>query len=357
MRIIITGGGTGGHIYPALAFLKYLEKVEPDTEVLYIGTKKGLEAKIVPQAGIKLKTVDIQGLRRSLSPQNLKTSYKFFKSVSDAKKIMKEFNPDVVLGTGGYVAGPVVYAAAQLKIPTIIHEGNSFPGITNRFLAKKVDRIAVGFHAAEQYFPASKTTFTGNPRAQEVADAAAQVEKFEEPTVVIFGGSRGALKLNNAFIEALPELAQRSFKTVYASGEIYYDDYKETFNQYKENSNLDIRPYINNMTELLAKSQLFLGRSGSTTIAEVTALGLPAVYVPSPNVTADQQTKNAQEYVDQGAAIIIKDEDLTGQTLVEAISNILENNEKYQEMQAASLKAGVPDASQRLYNLVKEISK
>ncbi len=173
---------------------------------------------------------------------------------------------------------------------------------------------------------------------------------------MIFGGSRGALKLNNAFIEALPELAKRSFKTVYASGEIYYDDYKENFDQYKENPNLDIRPYINNMTELLAKSQLFLGRSGSTTIAEVTALGLPAVYVPSPNVTADQQTKNAQEYVDQGAAIIVKDEELNGQSLVEAISDILENTEKYQEMQRASLKAGVPDASQRLYNLVKEIS-
>lgn len=357
MRIIITGGGTGGHIYPALAFLKYLKQEEPDTEVLYIGTKKGLEAKIVPAAGIELKTIDIQGLRRSLSPQNLKTAYKFVKSVSDAKKIMRAFKPDVVLGTGGYVAGPVVYAAAQLKIPTIIHEGNSFPGITNRFLAKRVDKIAVGFHAAQEYFPAEKTTFTGNPRAQEVADAASQVEKFEQPTVVIFGGSRGALQLNKAFIEALPELAKRPFKTVYASGEIYYDDYKAIFEQYKTAANLDIRPYINNMTELLSKSHLFLGRSGSTTIAEVTALGLPAIYVPSPNVTADQQTKNAQEYVDQGAAQIIPDGELTGERLVEAISAILEDNESYQKMQAASRKAGVPDASERLYQLVKEISR
>ena len=357
MRIIITGGGTGGHIYPALAFIKYLKNIEPNSEVLYIGTEKGLESKIVPRAGIALKTVDIQGLRRSLSLQNLKTAYKFFKSVSDAKKIIREFNPDVVLGTGGYVAGPVVYAAAQLKVPTIVHEGNSYPGITNRFLAKRVDKIAVGFHAAESYFPAEKTFFTGNPRAQEVAEAAAQVEKSAQPTVVIFGGSRGALKLNEAFVEALPGLAKRPFKTVYASGDIYYDDYKSIFDQYKDNENLDIRPYINNMTELLAQSHLFLGRSGSTTIAEVTALGLPAIYVPSPNVTADQQTKNAQEYVDHGAAQIIKDEDLTGEVLVQSISDILENDVKYKEMQAASLQAGVPDASERLYHLVKEISK
>lgn len=357
MRIIITGGGTGGHIYPALAFLKHLKQKESDVKVLYIGTQKGLESKIVPRAGINLKTVDIQGLRRSLSLQNLKTAYKFFTSVADAKKIMKEFQPDVVLGTGGYVAGPVVYAASQLKIPTIIHEGNSFPGITNRFLAKRVDRIAVGFHAAEQYFPAEKTTFTGNPRAQEVADAAAQVQKSAQPTVVIFGGSRGALTLNKAFIEALPELAKCPFRTIYASGEIYYDDYKAIFEQYKDSENLDIRPYINNMTELLAQSHLFLGRSGSTTIAEVTGLGLPAIYVPSPNVTADQQTKNAQEYVEQGAAQIVKDEELTGERLVQAISDILENPQRYEEMHTASLKSGVPDASERLYQLVKEISR
>ncbi|MDR0200493.1 MAG: undecaprenyldiphospho-muramoylpentapeptide beta-N-acetylglucosaminyltransferase [Streptococcaceae bacterium] len=354
MRIVVTGGGTGGHIYPALAFIKYLKQVEPDTEVLYIGTQKGLESTIVPKAGIAFKTVKIQGIRRSLSPQNFKTAFEFFKSISDAKKIIREFKPDVVLGTGGYVSGPVVYAATQLKIPTVVHEGNSVPGITNKFLARRVTKIAVGFHAAESIFPADKVVFTGNPRAQEVADEAKQVEKFITPTVVIFGGSRGALKLNEAFIEALPKLAEADFHTIYTSGQIYYDDYKAIFAQYSGNDKLDIRPYIDNMTEILAKSQLFLGRSGSTTIAEVTALGLPAIYVPSPNVTADQQTKNAQEYVNHGAAEMISDAELTGERLFQSVSEILGNSVKYKEMADNARESSVPDASERLYQLINQ---
>ncbi|GBG96649.1 undecaprenyldiphospho-muramoylpentapeptide beta-N-acetylglucosaminyltransferase [Lactococcus termiticola] len=355
MKLLVTGGGTGGHIYPALAFINYLKTQDENLEVLYVGTQKGLESKIVPQAGLAFKTVDIQGFRRSLSLENFRTVAKFLKSVGQAKKIIKDFAPDAVLGTGGYVAGPVVYAAAQLKIPTLIHEGNSYPGVTNRFLAKRVTKIAVGFHAAESYFPAEKTSFTGNPRAQEIADSAKVNQKFDQPTVVIFGGSRGALTLNEAFVSALPKLAEAPFKTIYASGEIYYEDYKETFEQYRDKENIEIQPYINNMIDLLSKSHLFLGRSGSTTIAEVTALGLPAIYVPSPNVTADQQTKNAQEYVDQGAAVIVKDAELTADKLVQAISEILENKVKYEEMHKASLLAGVPDASERLYQLLKEM--
>ncbi|MDR0297493.1 MAG: undecaprenyldiphospho-muramoylpentapeptide beta-N-acetylglucosaminyltransferase [Streptococcaceae bacterium] len=356
MRLIVTGGGTGGHIYPALAFVNYLKKMEPESEILYIGTEKGLESTLVPEAGLAFKTVKIQGIRRSLSLQNIKTAFEFFTAISEAKKIMRAFKPDVVLGTGGYVSGPVVYAATQLKIPTVVHEGNSYPGITNRFLAKRVSKIAVGFHAAESYFPSEKTAFTGNPRAQEVADASQQMSKFETPTVVIFGGSRGALTLNRAFVDALPELATANFRTVYASGQIYYDDYKPIFEKYADNPKLDIRPYIHNMTELLAKSHLFLGRSGSTTIAEVTALGLPAIYIPSPNVTADQQTKNAQEYVDAGAASIIKDSELTGARLVRAISEILGNSVKYNKMSAAARESGVPDASLRLYKLILSAS-
>ena len=152
MRIIVTGGGTGGHIYPALAFINHLKTIEPDSDILYVGTERGLESKIVPAAGVPFKTVDVQGFRRSLSLNNFKTIYKFLKSTSDAKKIVKNFKPDVVIGTGGYVAGPVLYAAAKLNVPTIVHEQNSIPGITNKFLSKYVDKVAVAFEAAKPFF-------------------------------------------------------------------------------------------------------------------------------------------------------------------------------------------------------------
>lgn len=364
MRIIVTGGGTGGHIYPALAFINHLKTIEPDSDILYVGTERGLESKIVPAAGVPFKTVDVQGFRRSLSLNNFKTIYKFLKSTSDAKKIVKNFKPDVVIGTGGYVAGPVLYAAAKLNVPTIVHEQNSIPGITNKFLSKYVDKVAVAFEAAKPFFPAAKTVFAGNPRAQEVATLKAtdileteyQLQKGKK-TVVIFGGSRGAQTINEAVKAALPKFAEADYQIVYASGQIYFDEDHEEFAKYEDAANIAIRPYISNMLEVLASSDLILCRAGATTIAEITALGLPTIFVPSPNVTADHQTKNAQALVDIGAAKMIKDIELTADTMLASISEIFSDEELYQAMSVASKKAGVPDASDRLYQLVKEIKK
>lgn len=364
MRIIITGGGTGGHIYPALAFIKYLKKVDPESKILYVGTKRGLENKIVPAAGIDFQTVDVQGFRRSLSLENFRTVAKFLKATRDAKQIIKDFVPDVVIGTGGYVAGPVLYAAEKLHLPTLIHEQNSIPGITNKFLSKRVDRIAVAFEAAKSYFPSEKTYFTGNPRAQEIADLSQSdilVTKYhlkkDKKTVVIFGGSRGAQTINEAFKEALPELKKQDFQTVYASGQIYYDEDKALFAQYEAASNIAIRPYISDMLEVFSAADLVLCRAGATTIAEVTALGLPTIFVPSPNVTANHQTKNAQALVKVGAAKMIADSDLTGKRMIQTINAIFSNTENYEKMAQNSRKAGVPDASERLYQLVKELIK
>ena len=364
MRIIVTGGGTGGHIYPALAFINHLKTIEPDSDILYVGTERGLESKIVPAAGVPFKTVDVQGFRRSLSLNNFKTIYKFLKSTSDAKKIVKNFKPDVVIGTGGYVAGPVLYAAAKLNVPTIVHEQNSIPGITNKFLSKYVDKVAVAFEAAKPFFPEAKTVFAGNPRAQEVATLKAtdiletdyQLQKGKK-TVVIFGGSRGAQTINEAVKAALPKFAEADYQIVYASGQIYFDEDHEEFAKYADVANIAIRPYISNMLEVLASSDLILCRAGATTIAEITALGLPTIFVPSPNVTADHQTKNAQALVDIGAAKMIKDIELTADTMLASISEIFSDEELYQAMSVASKKAGVPDASDRLYQLVKEIKK
>lgn len=361
---MITGGGTGGHIYPAIAFINRVKELAPETEFLYVGTENGLESRIVPNDQIPFETITIQGFRRSLSPQNIKTIYLFLKSIKRAKQLIKEFRPDVVIGTGGYVSGAVVYAAKKLNIPTIIHEQNSIPGITNKFLSRYAAKIAICFPETADYFPQEKVVLTGNPRGQEVASikkTAILAEyglKTEMPTVVIFGGSRGALKINQAFIEALPHFEGKEYQVLYASGQRYYEELQEKVKlQEKKLTNVSIQPYIDKMAEVMANVELMVGRAGATSIAEFTALGLPAVLIPSPYVTNDHQTKNAQSLVKKGAAKMIRDQDLTGETLVAAIDMILLDPLQQNTMSEASKKEGIPDASDRLYRIVEEITK
>ncbi|GAA2899802.1 undecaprenyldiphospho-muramoylpentapeptide beta-N-acetylglucosaminyltransferase [Enterococcus pseudoavium] len=363
MRILVTGGGTGGHIYPALAFIRYVQKIQPDSEFLYVGTHRGLENKIVPETGISFKTIKIQGFKRKLSFDNVKTVQLFLESIKRSKEILREFKPDVVIGTGGYVSGSVVYAAARMKIPTIIHEQNSVPGITNKFLSRFADRVGICFPDAAQYFPANKTVLVGNPRAQEVVTSGKSdvLEQYglvsEVPTVLIFGGSQGALKINQAVIQALPKFSQKEYQVLYASGDRYYNEISEKFDVKKISHNLSLQPYINNMTDVMANVDLLIGRAGATSIAEFTALGLPAILIPSPYVTNDHQTKNAQSLVAAGAVEMIADADLTGDALVESVDDIMNDPEKRNKMAQASRQEGIPDAAERLWSLVNEIVK
>ncbi|MHC5249580.1 undecaprenyldiphospho-muramoylpentapeptide beta-N-acetylglucosaminyltransferase [Enterococcus sp. LJL90] len=360
MKILVTGGGTGGHIYPALAFVNYMKK-DPENEFLYVGAKKGLETEIVPVAGVPFVALEIQGFKRKLSLDNLKTVQLFLKSINQAKKILKEFRPDIVLGTGGYVSGAVVYAASRLKIPTIIHEQNSVPGITNKFLSRYVTKIAIAFPDAAVFFPTEKVSLVGNPRGQEVEgmqpnDAlTAYGLKEAQPTVLIFGGSQGALKINQAFSQALPELKKRAYQVLYASGTRYYEQLSAEIAALPQGSNVSIQPYIENMTEVMANASLLVGRAGATSIAEFTALGIPAVLIPSPYVTNDHQTKNAQSLAKAGAATIIADSQLDAQTLLAALDDIMDHPEKQKAMATAAKEQGISDASTRLENLIKEM--
>ncbi|MDR2464808.1 MAG: undecaprenyldiphospho-muramoylpentapeptide beta-N-acetylglucosaminyltransferase [Streptococcaceae bacterium] len=363
MRIILTGGGTGGHIYPALAFAKYMKSNIPGTEILYIGGERGLEGKLVPEAGLPFESIELQGFKRSLSPSNIKTVALFLKSLKRAKTLIQTFQPDVVIGTGGYVSGSVMYQASKMGIPTIVHEQNSVPGMTNKFLSKHATAIATSFKQVSAYFPkAKKVVYTGNPRAEEVAS----IEKSDiltefglntnKPTAVIFGGSQGALKINQALVEALPKFNGKPYQILYASGERYYKEFESVFeNAAKEMDNISILPYISRMPEVLANASLMVGRSGATSIAEITALGLPAIFIPSPYVTNDHQTKNAKALVDTGAAKLILDEELNGETLVQAIDSVFCEPSVLKEMSEASTGLGVKDANQRLYKLAKEI--
>lgn len=366
MRILLSGGGTGGHVYPALALMHRIKEVNPTAEFLYVGTEKGLESKIVKDYGIPFASVEIKGFKRSLSMDTLKTIRLFISSINQAKKIVKKFQPDIVIGTGGYVCAPVVYAASKLGIPSIIHEQNSVAGITNKFLARYVTKIAVCFEEAKSEFAKypEKVCFTGNPRAQEVSTVQkkAALEEYnldsEKPTVLIFGGSRGAKRINDAFVEALPALATKNYQVLMATGDIHFESIQSQLTKIKnEKFNVSVVSYIPNMPEVFSTVSLVVSRSGATTLAELTALGLPSILIPSPYVTNDHQTKNAESLANKNAALLIKESELTGASLVQTLDELMLNPNKRQEMAENAKKMGMPFASDSLIDVINEIVK
>ncbi|MCT6857947.1 MAG: undecaprenyldiphospho-muramoylpentapeptide beta-N-acetylglucosaminyltransferase [Apilactobacillus sp.] len=361
MRLMISGGGTGGHIYPALALIEELRRVDPDSEVLYVGSTRGLEKDIVPKHNIDFEELEIQGFKRSLSLYNVKTVALFMKSLHKAKKLIKQFKPDIVIGTGGYVSGAVVYAAAQMKIPTMIHEQNSVVGLTNRFLSKHVDKIAVGFEDAISQFPKDKTVYTGNPRAQQVANLKSDFSwtkyglKDDVPTLLIFGGSQGALKINRVTAKSIHLFNRKDYQVVFVTGPKRYDDVMKQLKGQTINDNVAVLDYIADMPNVLPKVDAIVGRAGATSLAEITALGIPSVLIPSPYVTADHQTKNALSLVKNDAAVIITEDDLTEKTLVENADFIMNDRYKRLKMAENARNMGCRDAATRLLDLAKSI--
>lgn len=367
MKIILTGGGTGGHIYPALALMRRMKETNPTAEFLYVGTQNGLESKIVPEHDVPFKSVNIQGFKRSLSLYNVKTVFLFGQAFVKSKEIIKEFNPDIVIGTGGYVCGPVVFAAARMNIPTVIHEQNSVAGLTNKFLGNYVDKIATCFEEVTPQFgkQATKVVYTGNPRAQEVA-ALQENESLKDyglrphvPTVLLFSGSRGAAKINEAIAEATPELVKKEYQVLVVTGETYFEEMNARIGQETLNKTDTFKmvPYISNLPQVFKDVSLAVSRSGATTLSEVTALGLPTILIPSPNVTEDHQTKNAMSLVNKGAAAIIPENELTAKRLIRDIDALMENAAQRQKMAVAAKHAGVPDAADRLADLLYETAR
>jgi UDP-N-acetylglucosamine--N-acetylmuramyl-(pentapeptide) pyrophosphoryl-undecaprenol N-acetylglucosamine transferase len=363
MKIAVSGGGTGGHIYPALALIREIQKKDKNVEFLYIGTEKGLESKLVPRENIPFKSIHITGFKRKISFENVKTVLRFLKGVSDSKKMLKEFKPDVVIGTGGYVCGPVVYAAAKMGIPTIVHEQNSVPGLTNKFLSRYVDKIAICFEEAREFFPEQKVVLTGNPRASEVLGQdgirgrLTSGLKLKVPTVLIFGGSRGAKPINEAVVKSLTELSGKPYQVLYVTGDVHFEEVQKEVELVGNPDNVIIKPFIHNMPEVLAGIDLTVSRAGATTLAELTSLGIPSILIPSPYVTDNHQEKNARALSEHGAARLLLEKDLTGPKLVENIDQILGHEEKLANMKTAAKKMGIPDAAQRLYHLMEELAK
>jgi UDP-N-acetylglucosamine--N-acetylmuramyl-(pentapeptide) pyrophosphoryl-undecaprenol N-acetylglucosamine transferase len=366
MRVVLTGGGTGGHIYPALAIGKALKDQDPKTELLYIGGRRGMESGIVPRHQIAFEAIDITGFRRSLSWENVRTIVRFLKGVSRSKQLLRRFRPDVVVGTGGYVCGPVVYAAAKLGIPTLLHEQNVEPGLTNKFLSRYANAVAVSFRESLPYFSrVSDVVHAGNPCATAVlgADAGRGFATVglppKTPFFVVVGGSGGARALNEATIAMAPLLERLpGIHGVLVSGERYYE---ETLGRIRERSaaaaNLHVVPYLHNMPEVLAAASLVVSRAGASLLAELTALGLPAILVPSPNVTNNHQEPNARSLADAGAAVMILEKDLNGESLFAHVQAIMGNRERLSAMAQASRKLGMPDAAKQILDQLRRIAR
>ncbi|KRN94015.1 UDP-N-acetylglucosamine--N-acetylmuramyl-(pentapeptide) pyrophosphoryl-undecaprenol N-acetylglucosamine transferase [Pediococcus stilesii] len=359
---MVSGGGTGGHIYPALALIKQVKENEPNSEILYIGTQKGLESKIVPNSGIDFKTINIQGFKRSLSLENFKTIGLFLSSVVKARKMIREFKPDVVLGTGGYVSGAVVFAASLMGIPTVIHEQNSVVGVTNKFLSKFVKKIAISFQDAASQFPSQKVVLTGNPRATEVVNIKPEsLGQFgldsTVPTVLIFGGSRGAEKINRVTVDSLEELVKKPYQTLFVTGRVHFDQIAKEIDVEKLKSKVAILPYISNMPEILANISVIVGRAGATSLAEITALGIPSILIPSPYVTNDHQTKNAKSLVEDHAAELITENELTSEKLMRSLDQLMLDETARKEMANNAKQLGQPDAAENLYKVLVSVIK
>ena len=367
MRVLLTGGGTGGHIYPALAVARRLKETNEDVTLLYVGTERGLESRIVPQEGITFRSIEIEGFKRSMNFDGIKYNIRsiglFLKSIRESKKIIKEFKPDVVLGTGGYVSAPICYAAAKAGVPTIVHEQNSFLGLTNKFLIRYIDRLAISFDDISSQVDGyeEKVVFTGNPRAQEVAKAEMPMVDtvygldVTKPIVLIFGGSRGAARINQAVLAAYPELVTRDYQVIFATGENYYQTISaqlDAIAPLKNNPHFVVKPYIHDMIEVLRHTSMIISRSGATTIAEITVLGIPSILIPSPNVTEDHQTKNAMSLVSHQAAILLKEDQLSGQSLLAQVDYLMSNPSARQTMGERALELGEPYATDQLIQVM-----
>ncbi|MBR3745584.1 MAG: undecaprenyldiphospho-muramoylpentapeptide beta-N-acetylglucosaminyltransferase [Selenomonadaceae bacterium] len=364
MKLIVSGGGTGGHIYPALTLIDAIKSKRPDAEFLYVGTQKGLEADIVPKAGINFTALNLEGgLERRFTLENFSRAANAIWSIKHASDIVKNFKPNVVVGTGGYVCGPILLAASLMKVPTLIQEQNAVAGVTNKILSKFVTKIAVGTHDALKNFPAEKTVYTGNPIRSEVLAAKKSdgLKEFgftaDKPIVLISGGSRGARSINNAMIEVLKSAAQKnSAQFLHVTGKGEFDAVTEKLTDVLDAPNIKVVPYLYNMPRAMAMADLAIFRAGATGLAELTARGVPSILIPYPFAAENHQEFNARALVEAGAARMILNKDLTAEILSAKIDELLTAPETLKKMSEASLSLGKPHAAAEIAELILELT-
>ena len=356
MRVIVTAGGTGGHIFPALAIINKIKEEEPNSEFLYIGTHNRMEKDLIPELGIPYKEIEVTGFKRKISLDNIKTLTNFLNARKKCKKIMKEFNHDLVIGTGGYVTAPVIWAAKKTGHKTFIHEQNSVVGLSNRYLSKYVDKIGVSFESTINLFPKEKAILTGNPCGEKAINTK-KISKKEfgleedKKLVLIVMGSLGSKTINEKMSEYIYGFRNKNYQVVFVTGNDYYDKIKTKM--FPEN--VKVVPFIKDMPGLMKNTDLIVSRAGASTMSEIMALGIPTIFIPSPYVTNNHQYKNAMDLVNKDAALIIEEKNLNKNNLIRTIDDILENKEKYDKIKSNLSKLGIKDSSTRIYNILKEM--
>jgi UDP-N-acetylglucosamine--N-acetylmuramyl-(pentapeptide) pyrophosphoryl-undecaprenol N-acetylglucosamine transferase len=357
MKVLIAGGGTGGHIYPALTIADAIRRQVPDAEITFVGTRKGLEKEIVPRYGYPLEFIRVAGFERHLGISTLKSAGELVLGMQEAYRLVNRINPDLVVGTGGYVCGPVLFWAAMKRVPTCIQEQNAMPGVTNKILSRMVDKVFLGYKDAGKYFAShAKKILTGNPVRREILEATREeaLERFQlDParrTLLVFGGSRGARTINQSMIPVEKKLAgNRHIQILHATGEYGYKDHMEALGEaIASESNLHIVPYLHDMPLALAAADLAVSRAGAIGLAELMVKGVPSILVPYPYATANHQEYNARSLEGQGAAEVILDKDLTGEILLNTIEKLLKDPDLLHMMHRGALRAGKPDAADEI---------
>ena len=356
MRVLIAAGGTGGHIYPGIAVAKEIMRRKADSSVRFVGTARGLETKLVPDNGFELATINSAGLKNVGFAGKLKGLLLLPKSFLEARRLIKDFEPEAVVGAGGYVTGPVILTASLMRIPTLVMESNALPGFTNRRLAPFVTKAALTFEESRKYF-GDKGVVTGNPVRREFFEIPPKERDAHKFSLLIVGGSQGARAINNAMVEALPELKafENRLQIVHQTGEL---DFEKVKKGYAENGweNADVRQYIKDMMNEFAKADFIICRAGATTCAELAAAGKAALMVPLPTAADDHQRKNAEALQRAGAARMILQKDLTGKILAKEIGELIEKPEKITEMEKAAKRLAKSDAAKMTVDLIEKLA-
>lgn len=355
-RFIISGGGTGGHIYPAVAIANELKSRFPEAEFLFVGAKDKMEMQKVPQAGYAIKGLWISGIQRKLTLDNAMFPFKLLSSMWNSFRIIKSFKPDVVIGTGGFASGAVLKVASILGIPTVIQEQNSYPGITNKLLAKKANKICVAYENLERFFPKDKMILTGNPVRQDLINEANKSEAIayfkldaNKKTLLVLGGSLGARRINQLIEKELDFLLSQNIQIIWQCGKLYLNDYSK----YNEKENVQVVAFIDRMDLVYAAADVVISRSGASSVSELCIVGKPTIFIPSPNVAEDHQTKNAKAISDKNGAILIKESEL--ETQFETIfSDLISSESKQSELGQNIKKLALPNATK---DIVEEIIK
>ncbi|TQD39851.1 undecaprenyldiphospho-muramoylpentapeptide beta-N-acetylglucosaminyltransferase [Haloflavibacter putidus] len=360
LKFILSGGGTGGHIFPAIAIADALKKRHPQAEILFVGAKDKMEMEKVPQTGYPIKGLWISGIQRKINLSNLLFPIKLISSLVKAHRILQNFKPDVVIGTGGFASGPLLKAATQKNIPCVLQEQNSYAGITNKWLAAKAAKICVAYENMERYFPKDKITLTGNPVRLDLLEIDSKKEEAirhfklikEKTTLLIVGGSLGAKRINQLIEENISFLKEKNIEVIWQCGKLYYEEYKN----YSANDFMQVHKFLNRMDLAYAAADIIISRAGAGAVSELCIVGKPVLFIPSPNVAEDHQTKNAASIAEKDAAILLKEADLEAHFQIE-FEDLLNDKSRQKELSKNIQALAKPKATDAIVNEIEKLIK